>query len=306
MPTSQNSICGIDFRKDCICLALHIPVEKTITSAGIRKLESSSEPWWKTARNEFVQLVTDLKLGKQDAVFSMPAEHAIIKKISIDKDEEMVADVIRWEISQQVLGSMDGYSFDYQPLQRDTHDGYSDYLAVAYRQDVIGKYQDIMRAARLNPVIVDLDIFALVNIFELSHSDYMAKPAIIVLGDLDKIILVLTQNGTYVDLEIIDHQYAPRDSAGCLDAIQKGIPALLSSNPAVTAAPPVFLAGQLFVETEIAAGVLGGIEGAAMLDPFATIVCRAAMSEEDMKRFAPQLAVATGLAARGGTEISHD
>jgi Tfp pilus assembly PilM family ATPase len=44
------------------------------------------------------------------------------------------------------------------------------------------------------------------------------------------------------------------------------------------------------------------LPGALQLDPFKKIICHAAREENSMGQFAPQLAVAVGLAIRGRNE----
>jgi len=308
MANTPYSIYGIDFRKDCICLACYLPDHQSIESIVVNPLAVEGGDWWAAAREEFLALSARLKLSRRDAVISLPAEHAIIKRFTFDKDEDDIAGAVQWELSQQILGDVGSYAFDFQQLARDVTDGYNDFLVAAYRQDVVQRCSEMLRTARLQPVIVDLDLFGLVNTFEFNYHASIAKPAIIALGDSDRIILTLTQNGGFIDFEVVTSDTGFQDVGACTKAMLAGIDVLHGANASVWGGvrPDVWLAGSLFTQADLISGIKSDMERIEVINPFAAITCRAEIAEEDIKRFSPQLAVAVGLAVRGGKDLHHD
>jgi Tfp pilus assembly PilM family ATPase len=200
------------------------------------------------------------------------------------------------------------YAFDFQQLSRNVTDGYNDYLVAAYRQEAVQRCSEMLRAARLQPVIVDLDLFALVNAFEFNYHDATSKPAIIALGDSDRIILTLTQNGNFIDFEVVTNDAGFQDAGVCAKAMIAGIDVLHGANASVWGGvrPDVWLAGSLFTQADLVNGIKNGMERTELFNPFSSVTCRAEIAEEDIKRFSPQLAVAVGLAVRGGKDLHHD
>ena len=108
------------------------------------------------------------KIKEKNVALSTGGHSVVIKTISTSKvpDEELHRN-IRAEAEQYIPYDINDVNIDYQIL------GDSEYsaeqmnvLLVAVRQDLVDEYVDLIHMAGLNPVIIDVDTFALQNVYE--------------------------------------------------------------------------------------------------------------------------------------------
>ncbi|MDD4273424.1 MAG: type IV pilus assembly protein PilM [Desulfobacter postgatei] len=107
-------------------------------------------------------------IKEKNVAISTGGHSVVIKTISTSKvpDEELHRN-IRAEAEQYIPYDIDDVNIDYQIL------GDSEYsseqmnvLLVAVRQDLVDEYVELIHMAGLNPVIIDVDTFALQNVYE--------------------------------------------------------------------------------------------------------------------------------------------
>lgn len=107
-------------------------------------------------------------IKEKNVALSTGGHSVVIKTISTSKvaDEELHKN-IRAEAEQYIPYDIDDVNIDYQIL------GDSEYsseqmnvLLVAVKQDLVDEYVELIHMAGLNPVIIDVDTFALQNIYE--------------------------------------------------------------------------------------------------------------------------------------------
>ncbi|HAJ79474.1 MAG TPA: hypothetical protein DCO75_06845 [Fibrobacteres bacterium] len=298
MTSHKDSICGIEIRKNLITMAQYSPDENAVGSIVIKPItETSGEDPEAQLRGEFKKLISEIELKRRRIVLSLPSELAVVKKISLDSEESSPEDVISWEISQNIIGSIEDYSVDFEPIGQDGD--VRQYLAVAYRKSSIRKLVSLFRANKLNPWIVDLDIFALINVFEANYAEIIASPVLLVLAGEEKTLVIITQAGMLVDFDVFAYpeSVSPDDYSSRLDEYRHNL-----CGKFVPDVPGPYCAGPLFMHPEFTEAVSKKLPGALQLDPFKKIICHAANGENSMSQFAPQLAVAVGLAIRGRNE----
>ncbi|MBD3419414.1 MAG: hypothetical protein GF398_04775 [Chitinivibrionales bacterium] len=304
MAQEAHDVYGIDFRKDFIFIAQFSPATNAITSIAIQPFSDSTDDWWSKIKSEFREVVDNVDFKSRDVVCALPGEWAIIKKLMLDSDEEDVENALSWEISQQILGSLDDYACDHLKLASSLDNSVDNYLSVAYRCDSVKRLTDLMRQYNLNQIAADLDIFALINVYELNYPDESSVPAYLIYGDYDKILIVLAQKDVFIDFECSDFRYENSSAQECAAAIKQSKSIIARSNPQLSHdSLNTYLAGPVFSADEYVEAVLQEVPQAAILDPFKRINFHAQnISEEEKKKYSPQLAIAVGLAVRGGTE----
>jgi len=119
-------------------------------------------------------LVSDLKVRTKNVVISISGHFVNIKKVSLPKmNERELREAIPWELDQYMPHSIDDVSYDFQILPGETPEGNMDVLIVAAKKDVTSSYISLATEAGLNPIVVDVDVFALENMYEINyfHSD---------------------------------------------------------------------------------------------------------------------------------------
>lgn len=101
----------------------------------------------------------------------------IIKRITIpEMTEEELSESIRWEAEQYVPFPIDEVELDFQILSPGkAGSGQMEVLLVAVKKDKINDYVNVTTGAGLIPLIVDADVFALQNMFELNYEQESGK-----------------------------------------------------------------------------------------------------------------------------------
>ncbi len=246
------------------------------------------------------ELVKELKIHEVEVVDYLSGEYAIIKKIFLDDDETDISSAIEWELSQQIVGSIDEYKYDYQSIAGATEKNSRNFLTVGYRDTAIARMSKLLRKKKLIPLIIDLDIFALINVFEMNYSDRLSLPTLIVFSEITKTKLILTCNGDFLDLEVLEHADGEQSTDDFIKDLNESIKKLIACNPELLKSGELqaYLTGSNFYKSDIADVVMENINNSEMLFPFRKVVCSAGMGEKELKEFAPQLCVSVGLALR--------
>ena len=124
-----------------------------------------------TVTSTLTELMKDKGVSARDAVTSLSGHSVIIKKVTMGAmtDEEL-AESIQWEAEQYIPFPMTDVNIDFQILGEDIEgQGQIDVMLVAVKKDVINDYTNVLNEAGLNPVVVDVDSFALENMMEINY-----------------------------------------------------------------------------------------------------------------------------------------
>ena len=117
------------------------------------------------------------KTKVKDVVTAISGQSVIVKKIRMpEMTEKELAESIMWEAEQHIPFEISEVNIDFQimPPSTDTaipHDNQMDVLLIAARKSKMEDYISLLNEAGLNPVIVDSDVFALENGYELNNDD---------------------------------------------------------------------------------------------------------------------------------------
>ncbi len=124
------------------------------------------------------------KMKGSEVAIALSGHSVIIKKISIPAtSEEELAEVIPWEAEQYIPFDVEDVNLAYQVLKGGGSDGNMDVLLVAAKKDKINDYTSVVTQAGRNPVLVDVDVFALQNCFEMNYgSDSDESVALVNVG----------------------------------------------------------------------------------------------------------------------------
>lgn len=114
----------------------------------------------------------------------------IVKKISLPlQSEEDLAESIRWEAEQYIPFDITDVNLDYQVLGESASAGYLDVLLVAVKKEKITDSTSVITMAGKNPVIVDVDAFALHNAYEVNYEP--SKQSTVALLDIGASIMTI-------------------------------------------------------------------------------------------------------------------
>jgi type IV pilus assembly protein PilM len=101
---------------------------------------------------------------------SISGHSVIVKKIALPvQSDEDLAESIRWEAEQYIPFDIADVNLDYQVLGENANTGNLDVLLVAVKREKITDQTSVISMAGKNPVIVDVDAFALQNAYEVNY-----------------------------------------------------------------------------------------------------------------------------------------
>ncbi len=129
------------------------------------------------------ELLTEQQVKTKEAVISVSGSSVIIKRISVaDMSEEELSESIKWEAEQYIPFSIDDVNVDFQKLGPGAQEGQADVLLVAVKKDKINDYINLVKEAGLEPVVLDVDAFALANMYELNYEMESGITALLNIG----------------------------------------------------------------------------------------------------------------------------
>jgi Tfp pilus assembly PilM family ATPase len=298
MAQRGDCVSGIDITRESISIAQYSASENTVVNASVipNPLEDAdpSADIFSLLRAKFKKVAAQIRCKGQAAAIAVPSNQAVVKKFTLDANENDVRGALEWELGQHLVGTLDEYAFDFEPMARS--EGVAQYLAVAYRNSSVRKLVSLVQAGGLSPLVVDLDMFALVDVFEANYAEVVSAPCVIIHGGSESSKLVLTRDGAFYGFDVVEQsrELASPDAYALqmLDTIERSFQGRL----------PVYLTGPLFSDSDFTESVCSRMGGAQVLDPFRAIRSTADIPEPDLRKCIPYLAVVVGLALRCAAE----
>ncbi|MBN1849529.1 MAG: type IV pilus assembly protein PilM [Deltaproteobacteria bacterium] len=140
-------------------------------------------------------LYKNLKIKNKNVAIAISGFSVIVKKINIAKREEAELEAsIHDEAEQYIPFDISDVNLDYEILsgkeeiseirdgEESDEESVMDVMLVAAKKDIIEEYVSLIHLAGLNPVLVDVDAFAVQNAFEMSMKDVSGCYALVNIG----------------------------------------------------------------------------------------------------------------------------
>ena len=110
-------------------------------------------------------------IKEQNVAISISGYSVIVKKISIQAmSEAELNETISQEAEQYIPFDISEVNVDFQILgEAEGNPDLMNVMLVAAKKDMIAEYIELVQSAGLNPCIIDVDAFALQNIFEINY-----------------------------------------------------------------------------------------------------------------------------------------
>jgi type IV pilus assembly protein PilM len=143
------------------------------------------------------RLVEKARVKTKEAVVSISGNSVIIKRINLPlMTMEELEESIQWEAEQYIPFDINDVNIDVQLLDDAGDDsGQMDVLLVAARKELVSEYQSLIHQAGLKPVVVDVDAFAVANMFEFNYGHLTESVALVNVG-ADNVTIHIVRNGT--------------------------------------------------------------------------------------------------------------
>ncbi|MDP2957916.1 MAG: type IV pilus assembly protein PilM [Longimicrobiales bacterium] len=117
-------------------------------------------------------LFQEMGVKGAEVVTAIGGHDVIIKKIQMDRMKESDArEVIRWEAEQHVPFDIKSVELDFQILNPHEEGMQMEVLLVAAKRELVDNKVGLLQDAGINPIIIDVDAFALHNAFEHNYPD---------------------------------------------------------------------------------------------------------------------------------------
>jgi len=142
-------------------------------------------------------LLRNLKVKNKNVASSISGYSVIVKKISITKREESELEgSIQDEAEQYIPFDINDVNLDYEVLSgagkateeegeepaEKEDSGFMDVMLVAAKKDIVDDYVSLLHLTGLNPVVLDVDAFALQNAFEANTDEMSGCYALVNVG----------------------------------------------------------------------------------------------------------------------------
>jgi type IV pilus assembly protein PilM len=115
------------------------------------------------------RLYSTLHVKTTDVATSVSGNAVIVKKISLPQmSPEELAESIHWEAEQYIPFDIQDVALDYEVLDSGSG-GNMDVLLVAVKKDKISDHTSVITQAGKVPQVVDVDVFALQNCYEVNY-----------------------------------------------------------------------------------------------------------------------------------------
>jgi type IV pilus assembly protein PilM len=116
------------------------------------------------------KIIKDLRISQREVALSISGHSVIIKKLNLPlmKRDEL-EEQIQWEAEQHIPYEISEVEIDYNILWQNPDVGQMDVLLVAAKKEEIQDLVEVVRQAKLKPMVVDIDAFALQNVYELNY-----------------------------------------------------------------------------------------------------------------------------------------
>ena len=133
------------------------------------------------------ELLQELRIKQKEVAIGVSGHSVIIKKISMPRmSQDELEESIQWEAEKYIPFDVKDVNIDTQILtpaesEDQTQTGQMDVLLVAAKKDMINDYTTVVSEAGLIPVVVDVDAFAVQNMFSVNY-DFPERETVVLIN----------------------------------------------------------------------------------------------------------------------------
>jgi type IV pilus assembly protein PilM len=176
-------------------------IKPRLLSMGIAPLPRDSLVEGRVAKPEVVanairQLATHLDVKKKQVATSISGYDVMIKKIELPTmTEDALETRMHSELGQYIPYNIDEVDVDYQIIDVSSdRPNFMDVLLVAAKKESVADFNNILSIAGFDPLVVDVDFFALSNSFEVTYGFEDKRIALLDIG-ANKSIMNIANKG---------------------------------------------------------------------------------------------------------------
>lgn len=146
--------------------------------------------------NSIRQLFKTNNIKEQNVAISTGGLSVIVKKIDVpNMDEDQLQETISLEAEQYIPFDISDVNLDFQILGESEHNpNQMSVLLVAVKKETVSDYLALVDQAGLNPCVMEVDAFALQNIYEMNYDSTDENIALIDIGASKTSLNILKQD----------------------------------------------------------------------------------------------------------------
>ncbi len=164
------------------------------------------------------RLFSTQRIKTAEVATSVSGNAVIVKKISLPRmTQDELSESIHWEAEQYIPFDIQDVALDYEVAEGGAGDN-MDVLLVASKKDKISDYTSVISQAGKSPQIVDVDVFALQNCYEVNYGVDAGRVVALLNVGASIMNINIIKGGTSIfnrDIAVGGNQYT--------DAIQKDL-----------------------------------------------------------------------------------
>jgi type IV pilus assembly protein PilM len=159
------------------------------------------------------------KIKTNEVATSVSGNAVIVKKISLPQmTQEELAESIHWEAEQYIPFDIQDVALDYELVEGSGSGGNMDVMLIAVKKDKISDYTSAISQAGKTASVVDVDVFALQNAYEVNYGIDPGRVVALLNVGASIMNINIVKGGTSIfnrDIAVGGNQYT--------DAIQKDL-----------------------------------------------------------------------------------
>lgn len=126
------------------------------------------------------ELLSRNKVRGKETAISVSGNTVIIKKITLPlMTQEELEESIQWEAEQYIPFDIKDVFIGFEVLAPRTEQGQMDVVLVAAKKEMINDYVSVCHEAGLEPMVVDVDAFALQNMYEVNYGYHRGETVVL-------------------------------------------------------------------------------------------------------------------------------
>jgi type IV pilus assembly protein PilM len=204
MAKKNSSVVALELSRSFLKLVEFLPAENQISTVAIKPLDAErwndDEYLVEQVRHSVSKHVTD---ADADLITSMSGENAVIRQVEIPNSEDNLIDAIEWEMEQYLIHPLNEYLLDYQSLGSNQDETARTYLVAAFRRSEVERFKRIMDQSGCSLAVMDLDIFAAQNVFEVNYPEKLPLKTFLIKADSNIVKCIRTQSGQFLGFETL-------------------------------------------------------------------------------------------------------
>ncbi len=151
-----------------------------------------------TVADSLRQLFKENNINMKNVAISIGGLSVVVKKITVQTmPDDQLQEAINLEAEQYIPFDISDVNIDYQILgESENNSDQMDVLLVAAKKNMINDYVNLVQMAGLNPCVIDIDAFALQNIFEANYNATDENIALVDIGACKTSLNILKSNSS--------------------------------------------------------------------------------------------------------------